>query len=314
MRLAVVTVNYCCADVLVRNLKATAGLIADAGGVWYIVDNCSPDNSIAKLRSALQGVANAELIEAERNGGFGYGNNCVIEPVITGQIEADYVYILNPDAIPEPGSIERMTSYLDAHPEIGVVGSALVNLDGTPTESMFRFPSLLSEIEGALAIGPVSRLLARFRLPLPPLSVPGPVGWVSGASLMVRAEVLRSVGGFDEDFFLYWEEVELCHRIHKSGFTIHGFPSAKVRHIGGVSTGVNRHSRLPNYWHQSRNLYFRKTGAAGPLLFLNIITAFALAAGRCWQWLRGKPGKPPHFLRDHLRYSLAFQAPGRPAQ
>ncbi len=310
MRLAVVTVNYCCADVLVRNLKATAGQIADAGGVWYIVDNCSPDNSIAKLRSALQDVANAEAIEAERNGGFGYGNNRVIKPVIAGQIEADYVYILNPDAIPEPGAIELMTAYLDAHPQVGVVGSALEDSNGNPTESMFRFPSLLSEIEGALVVGPVSRLLTRFKLPSPILSVPGPVGWVSGASLMVRADVLRTVGGFDQEFFLYWEEVELCHRVHKAGFEIHGLPGAKVRHIGGVSTGVTRQSRLPGYWHQSRNLYFRKTGAAGPLLLLNIVTAFALAAGRCWQWLRGKPGKPPHFLRDHLRYALSPRAAG----
>lgn len=307
MRLAVATVNYCCAEVLVRGLRSTAAQIEHAGGIWFIVDNKSPDNSVAVLRSALKDVGNAHLIEASRNGGFGYGNNRVIERVISGDTDAAYVYLLNPDAIPEPGSVELLTSYLDDHPEVGVVGSALTNADRSPTESMFRFPSLLSEIESALAIGPVSRLLAHFRVSIPPLTDAGPVDWVSGASFMIRTDVLRAVGAFDEEFFLYWEEVELCHRIREAGFEIHGLPGATVRHIGGVSTGVVGQVRVPGYWHQSRNLFFRKTGAAGSVLVLNVAITLSLAIGRCWQWLRGKPGKPPHFLRDHIRYALKSQ-------
>lgn len=303
MRVAVVTVNYCCAEEIIRNLEPTARQIASARGFWFIVDNCSPDDSARSLRTAIEGVENVTLIEAGRNGGFGYGNNRVIERVIGGQIDADYVYLLNPDALPCTGSIALMASYLDDNAEVGIVGSALVDPDGNPTASMFRFPSLLSEVESALAIGPVSRLLARFRTTLPPLSAAGPVDWVSGASMMIRADVLRSIGGFDEDFFLYWEEVELCHRVRKSGFEVHGLPEARVLHIGGVSTGVRGQSRLPGYWHQSRNTYFRKTGARS-LLFLNMVTAVSLAVGRCWQWLRGKPGKPPRFLRDHLKHAL----------
>lgn len=306
-RLAVVTVNYRCADVLIPTIETTARQIAEAGGHWYIVDNRSPDDSVPVLRKALAGIDDATLIEAEVNGGFGYGNNRVMHRVIDGQIDADLVYLLNPDAVPDDGAIEVMIAYLNAHPRVGVVGSALTNDDGSPTESMFRFPSLASEIEDALAIGPVSKLLAQSRVSLPALTGAGPVDWVSGASFMIRADVLRAVGGFDEDFFLYWEEVELCHRVRKAGYEIHGIPDAKVRHIGGVSTGVGGQSRTPGYWHQSRNLFFRKSGAGGPLPLLNFVTAIALAAGRGWQALRGKPGKPPHFLRDHLRYAFGSQ-------
>jgi GT2 family glycosyltransferase len=117
--------------------------------------------------------------------------------------------------------------------------------------------------------------------------------------------VFRAVGGFDEDFFLYWEEVELCHRIKKAGFAIHALPSAKVRHVGGASTGMHRREkRIPRYWHQSRNLYFRKTGTGGPLALLNIVTALSLAASRCLEILKGVSPRHPHFLRDHIRQML----------
>ncbi len=307
MRLVVVTVNYRCADVLVPSIAATAEQIGQVGGTWHIVDNCSPDDSLAVLRPAVEDFDHVRLIEASRNGGFGYGNNRGIERVLGGDPAANYVYFLNPDAIPESGAIKLMIDYLDAHPDVGVVGSALANSDGSVTESTFRFPSLLSEIESAVTVGPVSRLLSRHRVPLPQLTAPGPVDWVSGASFMVRTDVLRTVGGFDEDFFLYWEEVELCHRIRMSGFEIHGLPAARVTHIGGVSTGGIGQSRVPGYWHQSRNLFFRKTGVGGPVAILNVITAVSLIVGRCLERLRGKPGKPPHFLRDHLRYGFGSQ-------
>lgn len=308
MRLAVVTVNYCCAGEVVRGLDATAPEIAAAGGQWWIVDNHSPDDSVEVLRGALAKVSGVHLIEAPSNGGFGYGNNQVIVRVLAGEIEAEYVYFLNPDAVPEAGAIDAMATYLDEHPEVGVVGSGLIDEDGGHTDSMYRFPSFWSQIEWAVCFGPVSRLLRRHRQTPPPIETPGPVDWVAGTSFMVRADVLRSVGGFDEDFFLYWEEIELCHRISRAGSAIHGLPAAKVRHVGGVSTGMYRDSRrLPAYWHHSRNLYFRKTRGGGPLPLLNLATALALTARRALQLIRGKPRSYPHLLRDHIKHALPFR-------
>jgi GT2 family glycosyltransferase len=175
---------------------------------------------------------------------------------------------------------------------------------------MFRFPSLWSEIEYAIAFGPVSRLLRRHRQSLGALDAAGPVDWVAGTSFMIRSDVLRVVGGFDEGFFLYWEEVELCNRIAKAGFAIHGVPEAKVRHVGGVSTDMHRADRrIPAYWHHSRNLYFRTTASAGPLTFLNALVALFLTMRRFIQLTRRKPVTHPHFLRDHIKHSL--EHPGR---
>src|SRR4051812_31968930 len=116
MRLAVVTVNYCCAAELLRGLNRTAIQISQCGGEWWIVDNSSPDDSVAVLTKALETLPNTQLIVAERNGGFGYGNNQVIRRVLSGEIEAKYIYFLNPDAIPEPSAISSMLSYLDERP------------------------------------------------------------------------------------------------------------------------------------------------------------------------------------------------------
>src|SRR3954468_15173015 len=113
MRLAVVTVNYCCADEILRTSKATASQIAACDGEWWIVDNKSPDGSAARLREAFLDMPNVHLIEAPENGGFGYGNNQVINRVLNGEIDAKYIYFLNPDAFPEPGSIGAMVAYLD---------------------------------------------------------------------------------------------------------------------------------------------------------------------------------------------------------
>lgn len=305
MRLAVVTVNYCCAAEILRGLDVTAAQIAEAGGEWWIVDNHSPDDSVQVLREAIAKRRGIHLIEAPRNGGFGYGNNQVINRVLSGEIAANYIYFLNPDAVPEPGAVEALASYLDGHDNVGVVGSGLITETGAHTPSMFRFPSFWSEVESAIAFGPLSRLLRRHRQTLPLLKVAGPVDWVAGTSFMIRAGVVRRVGGFDEEFFLYWEEVELCHRIKQAGFVIHGVPAAKVRHVGGVSTGMHRNDRrLPPYWHISRNLFFKKTNAGGSLVILNLATAICLALRRILYLLRGKSFTHPRLLADHVKYMV----------
>jgi len=305
MRLVVVTVNYCCAAEIVKRLPRTAAQIADAGGEWWIVDNKSPDDSVRTINNAIKNFSHIHLVEAPKNGGFGYGNNQVIDRVLAGDIDADYIYFLNPDAVPEKAAIQEMISYLDNHPEVGAVGSGLINEDGSHTDSMFRFPSLWSEIESALAFGPMSRLLRRHRQSLGALTEPSPVDWVAGTSFIARAKTLRAVGGFDEDFFLYWEEVELCYRIKQAGWEIHGVPDAKVRHSGGVSTGMHRSERrIPGYWHESRNLYFRKTGTGGNLPLLNIATAVSLLVSRALEVAKGAPARHPQFLRDHIRHSF----------
>jgi GT2 family glycosyltransferase len=290
---------------VLRGAPESAAEIAAINGEWWIVDIKSTDDSLIVLREGLEHIPSIRVIQAPKNGGFGYGNNQIINRVLCGEIVAEYIYFINPDAIPESGAIRMLVSYLDEHPSVGVVGTALVNEDGSHTDSMFRFPSFWSEVESAISFGPASRMLERHRQALSPLNESGPVGWVAGTSFMVRADVFRSVGGFDEEFFLYWEEVELCHRIAKAGYAIHGLPAAKVRHVGGVSTGLHDDERrIPAYWHESRNLYFKKTGTASSLAILNAVFALAYGLRRAIQLIRRKPRTNPHFLKDHIMHAI----------
>ena len=149
------------------------------------------------------------------------------------------------------------------------------------------------------------RLLKRHVIAIETPEAPTRVGWVSGTSFVVRRTVLETAGLFDETFFLYWEEVELCYRIHKSGFCIYGVPEAIVQHSGGISTGMHDPSRrTPAYWFESRNHFFHVTGLARNLTLLNLAVTCGLVVQRTHQLIRRRSLNPPHFLHDFVKFSL----------
>jgi len=130
--------------------------------------------------------------------------------------------------------------------------------------------------------------------------VSGPVDWLAGASLMIREAVVRSVGTFDEAFFLYFEETDLCRRAAEGGWPTHFVRESRVEHIGSISTGMKDWRRVPGYWFDSRWLYFRKAGGTGRAIGVTL----AYLAGAMIRQLRrafqpsGSGGGPERFLRD----------------
>lgn len=308
-KLIVVTVNYCCAEEILDRLDTTLDRISEFGtGEYWIVDNCSPDGSIEKLRQEIDNHPRRQmvrLIAAERNGGFGYGNNVAIRAALRDAEPPDYIYFLNPDATPAPGALKSLYDFLEAHPRAGIAGSSLRDEHGTIQTSMFRFPSFISEIEAAIEFGPVRKLLRRFLVPVATPENPAPFDWVTGASFMARSRIFEVAGVFDEAFFLYWEETELCYRVRAAGFEIWGVPDAIVVHVGGVTTGVNETAyRIPPYWFASRNHFFRATGIVRNVRLLNLVVVFCLAFRSLHLTLRRKPLKNPHFVRDFIRFSF----------
>ena len=198
-----------------------------------IVDHGSTDGTLELVRERFPEV---RVIEQE-NRGMGGGNN-------TGMRAADgrYFFLLNADAWVVDDGLDKLVAFADAHPEVAVVGPRLVNTDGTLQRSVRGEPTLWRLATEYLAI----RKLAPRSRRLNPLYAGGfdhdevmDADWLSGSALLVRREAADTVGLFDEDFFMFSEEVDWMTRFRRAGWKVLFFPDAEVVHVGGASHGGN---------------------------------------------------------------------------
>lgn len=304
-----VLLNWRTADMTLRAAESAEIAMQGIAGGIVVVDNDSGDGSFEKMSAALQDRPRIRVVQSGRNGGFGAGNNVGIRLGLPGGVRPDYVYILNSDAFPAPDAIRQLLDYLESHPKVGFAGSYIYGSDGEPHVTCFRFPSVASEFEGAARTGPISRLLRHKAVAIGVPDATGPVDWLAGASIMMREEVVRTVGIFDETFFLYFEETDLCRRAAEAGWPTHFVKESRVEHIGSVSTGMKTWKRTPGYWFDSRWHYFRKSGGTKRAV---AATLAHLAGGlilRARRLVQPKISSgPPYFLRDltgHALLSLA---------
>jgi GT2 family glycosyltransferase len=304
----IVIVNYRTPGLVVDCL---ASLAADrrTGDDWrvVVVDSASGDGSVEQLRGAIEGSGWVELLPLAVNRGFAAGNNAALHRLFALPTPPEYYLLLNPDTVVRPGAVRNLADFLDRHPRVGLAGSRLENPDGSPQRSVFRFPGLLSELEGGLRLGLATRLLAGFVLHQPVPDRPGPADWLSGASLMVRRAVFEAVGLLDEGYFLYFEEVDFCRRARRAGWPCWSVPASRVVHLAGGSTGFQiaeqAVKRVPPYWFASRRRYFHKHLGPAVAFLADIIWATAFAGWRLRRRLQGKPDRdPPHYLGDFVRY------------
>lgn len=266
-RVAVIVVNYGTADLAIAAVDSV--LAHRHGGhpvTVHLLDNASPGDDAARFAQvhAARGWGDrVRLWPQGQNHGFGRGNNVVIHALLDDPSPPDHVFLLNPDARLENEAIAILADRLDAAPQAAAAGAGIALPDGVPVTAAFRFPSARSEFAQALNFGPVSRLFRDRLVPLPADHPDGPVDWVAGAAVMMRLSVLRDLGGFDPDFFLYHEEVELMFRMKKAGHQILYVPAARVCHVEGAATDVKSgapvRSRRPEYWYDSWRHYYVKT-------------------------------------------------------
>jgi hypothetical protein len=262
---AVVIVNYRTAALTKRCLAA---LIYEHEALprlrAIVVDGGSADGSAEELSRMLDQPEYegwVSFLPLAVNGGFGWANNQAILTLARSQTPPDYIHLLNPDAEVSKGAVARLVEELESHPECGAAGSQLLGSDRRPAASAFQFPSPGREFVSAAQ----SETLGRF-LRIAPTAVqagqPMEVDWVTGASVMLRTAALRETGLFDDGFFLYFEEVELMHRLHAHGWTVRHVPASQVFHLEGAATGAGSLGAgpMPTYWYQSRHRFFALTG------------------------------------------------------
>ncbi|WP_208456550.1 glycosyltransferase family 2 protein [Burkholderia sp. BCC1644] len=199
---------------------------------WQVIvlDNASADGTADLVERRHPWVT---LVRCPRNLGFAAGNNLAAR-----HADGSLLLLLNPDAEPAPGAIRAGVARMRARPEVGVAGARLTGGDGSDQPSARMFPSILNDvlaISGLSARYPRSRLFGRADRTWCDPAAPARVDWVPGAFALVRRDLFCHLGGFDERFFLYYEEVDLCRRVKQRGFDVCYWPDLVVRHVGGVS-------------------------------------------------------------------------------
>lgn len=299
-----VVLNWRTADMTLRAVAAAEKAMEGISGSITVVDNDSGDGSYETMVAALADHSRVTVVQSGRNGGFGAGNNVGIRLGLPDGSRPDFVYILNSDAFPAADAIAHLLAYLQRHADVGFAGSFIHGPDGEAHTTCFRFPTVASEFEGAARTGLISRLLAHRRVPIGVPETSGPVDWLAGASLMMRDRVLQDIGLFDEAFFLYFEETDLCRRGLRAGCATHFVRESRVEHIGSVSTGMKGWGRIPGYWFDSRWLYFTKEGGKAHAVMATIAQVsggLVLAVRRVIQ--PKIVAGPPHFLRDLVSHA-----------
>jgi N-acetylglucosaminyl-diphospho-decaprenol L-rhamnosyltransferase len=312
MKLLVVIVNYKVTDLTIDCLRSLAPEIPSVPGTRVSVcENGTGEADVQRLREVIEeeGWGDwCELTSVSPNRGFTGGNNAIIEPALASAEPPAYFYLLNADTIVRPGALRALTEFMDAHPRVGIGGTRLEDLDGTPQDSAFRFHNPVCEFERGLRLGPVSRLLARWLTVQPISSSPRRTDWVSGASLIVRREAMQQIGGLDEGYYTYFDDIDLCHTALNLGWETWYVPESRVVHYGGMTTGITtgrQEPRRPEYWFQARRRYFLKHDGpvVAALADLGFIVGFAL--WRLRRWLTRMPDEDPElFLLDAIRYSV----------
>ena len=280
-----------------------------------IADNDSGDNSVSEIAAAIAAEGWSEwasFVPLDSNGGFAFGNNALIRPVLESTNPPPYFLLLNPDTVVRPGALKALVDFMDAHPEAGIAGSRLENPDGTPQESAFRFHNIFTELDFGWRLGPVSKLLKN-KVAAPPISQEiCQTDWVAGASMIVRREVFEKVGLIDEAYFMYCEEMDFCLQANKAGWSCWYVPESRVVHLVGQSSGVTDtkavRKRMPQYWFDSRRRYFIKNYGFLYAALTDVCWASGFAAWRVRRAVQGKPDNdPPNYLQDFLLNSVFFK-------
>jgi len=225
-----------------------------------VVDNASRDDTVGIVRSEYPEV---HLLANPTNLGFGNANNLALT-----QAKGHYIVLLNPDAVLPPDTLERSVKHMEANADVGMAGGLLQGTQGEWQPSARQFPSLLNDgltLSGLAYRFPKSRFFGRFdRTWADPMQATV-VDWVPGAFAIIRRSLVEQIGLFDPRFFLYYEEVDLCRRIHQAGCKVYYWPDLVITHIGGASSetvdelAFSSSGKQLTLWRmRSQVLYYRK--------------------------------------------------------
>lgn len=241
-----------------------------------VVDNHSGDESVPVIQGWIDKHDFWSFISlkvAAHNGGFAAGNNIGISSEI-----AEYYLLINSDTLLRENALKEMLDAISVDSKIGLLSPRLEWPDGRPQESCFRFHHPLSQLIASAKINIIRKLLSGYEVALRVSDEDADYDWTSFACVMIRKKVLDQLGGLDEKFFMYFEDVEFCWRARSAGWIVRNRPEARVVHLRGGSSPVKsnkaQRKRQAKYFYESRTRYFFLVYGRCGLFFANILWTF----------------------------------------
>lgn len=268
-------------------------VLADLHGrddiLTVVIDNASGDGSADYLAARIADLpegAPVRLVRSPVNGGFSAGHNLGI-----AEAKAQDYLLLNSDAEVRPGCLSALIAAVDAAaPDVGILSTRIVNAEGAPENTLFRFPGPFSEVIRGANTGPVTKILKRWDVI--GVADAAHAEWVSFAAVVLRAPLIEAIGPLDEGYFMYFEDVDYCLRARRAGWRIAAIPDAVVMHDEGGSSDTiadqRARKRLPAYYYASRTRFLTRAHGWPGYLAANL----GWHLGRGVAQLRRLAGKP----------------------
>jgi GT2 family glycosyltransferase len=271
LRLDIVIVSYRCRTLLRDCLKSLSAFPPAGGARIWVVDNASEDGTPAMVREEFPEV---ELIASDENLGFSKANNLAIR-----RGSAPYVLALNPDTLMTGGALDQMLELMEQKPEVGISGCRLELPDGSFDHAARRsFPTPLGALAHFTRIGRWKKAPARLAQYRAPEVESGPVDAVNGAFMLMRRKALDEVGLFDEGYWMYMEDLDLCYRFARAGWISWYEPAVKVIHVKAGTSGQYRSPRLNYAFHYGMLRFYRKHYARNANPFARVAIYAGIAA------------------------------------
>jgi len=286
--LSIVIVTWNSEDWIKRCLTSVFAHTSEVSFEVIVVDNDSQDTTLQIALNHFEGI---KIIENQDNKGFASAVNQGL-----GVASGRFLCLLNPDTELIDRTLEQLVAFLKKYPTVGIVGPHLVNEDKTTQPSVRRFPRLSDQLLIVLKLHHLfedAKSLFRYFYKDFNYRQTQSVDQVMGACLMIRREVIEQIGTFDEHFFLWFEEVEYCHRLKtKTDFEVYYDPEAHLLHYGGDSFDKVRSGKKQRWYLKSIRYYFRRTGqpfAYLVILFFSPLSLFlGLIGGKAEKTKKGK--------------------------
>lgn len=267
--LSVIILNYNTADELKTCIRSIKKFTKELNYEIIVVDNNSDDHSKAMLESEFPDVTQYFLTY---NSGFSIGNNYAME-----RSNGKYILLLNPDTALTDNSFYQMYEFLENNNAAGAVGPVVTDINGNFRLTIRIFPTFKLHIAEALILKPLIKRLSLTKQQYRMISLEKEfeVDWISGGSLMVRRSIFSDIGGLDEQFHLFAEDLDWCIRIKNKGWKIFCLPYIKILHIGGVSTHKNYYSLVLNRY-RSNLILTKKYSNKIELFITRVLVIFGL--------------------------------------